>query len=217
LVGFSAFVFTLAAISWWRSYRVYDRFAHISHDYHGNDMTRRTWQMVTVRGAVVLNASLEVHRGPFRYLSAEQRAMSESLPRLRWAAVSGRTAPQWRLPSRSPFHAIGFGYTGGYKYTRLRWFYDDPPGIALRIPDPAVGWWASASGATASVPHWFICVVTSILPATAIPPAVRRWLRRRRGLCPTCGYDLRASRDRCPECGRPIAVIVATSPPVDTP
>lgn len=34
----------------------------------------------------------------------------------------------------------------------------------------------------------------------------RRRMRRKRGLCVKCGYDLRGSKARCPECGREFEV-----------
>jgi hypothetical protein len=56
-----------------------------------------------------------------------------------------------------------------------------------------------------SIDWWFFTVIGSLLPLARIASRVvkvRRSTRRRRaGLCPACGYDLRASPGRCPECG----------------
>jgi hypothetical protein len=61
-----------------------------------------------------------------------------------------------------------------------------------------------------------------VLPfcALLIPPFYRRHLRarrQRRGLCPNCGYDLRASRDVCPECGSAISSPTAAQVPPSAP
>ena len=51
----------------------------------------------------------------------------------------------------------------------------------------------------ASLRLWPVALVTSLVPIAWL-----RWRRRRLrdlGLCPACGYDLRATPDRCPECG----------------
>ena len=55
-----------------------------------------------------------------------------------------------------------------------------------------------------TLPLWFLASVTAIGPLWATRSAAlrrRRKLRRSRGLCVNCGYDLRATPDRCPECG----------------
>ena len=54
---------------------------------------------------------------------------------------------------------------------------------------------------------WFLLLVFSIWPVLAVCfGPVRRYRRRRRGRCVTCGYDLRGNvSGRCPECGTPVA------------
>ena len=47
-------------------------------------------------------------------------------------------------------------------------------------------------------PHWVLCTATGI-PAMLLIRTSRR--RRPAGVCPACGYDLRATPARCSECG----------------
>ena len=48
-------------------------------------------------------------------------------------------------------------------------------------------------------PAWFLFVLAAALPAARAAAKLRR--RRAPGMCPRCGYDLRATPDKCPECG----------------
>lgn len=51
-----------------------------------------------------------------------------------------------------------------------------------------------------SVPHWAIASLFACVPIFYAGRVLRR-MRVPPGVCPRCGYDLRATPDRCPECG----------------
>jgi hypothetical protein len=62
------------------------------------------------------------------------------------------------------------------------------------------------------VPSWLPAALAVLSPAVWVVKATRRRRRasrQRAGLCPACGYDLRASSGRCPECGaKPAAALL---------
>jgi hypothetical protein len=65
---------------------------------------------------------------------------------------------------------------------------------------------ATMSARRVGVPWWFLMLASGALPALwCIHRAriARASKRQAGGLCPSCGYDLRATPDRCPECGSP--------------
>jgi hypothetical protein len=51
------------------------------------------------------------------------------------------------------------------------------------------------------LPYWAAVVTLAVLPVVRLGLSHRRRGRWQTGLCPSCGYDLRATPDRCPECG----------------
>lgn len=55
-----------------------------------------------------------------------------------------------------------------------------------------------------AIPHWFLGGLFAVLPVGMPIRRYRTAARVGRGLCVSCGYDLRASEGRCPECGTPV-------------
>jgi len=59
----------------------------------------------------------------------------------------------------------------------------------------------TAKRAYVKVPWWSLALLTATAPAATAVSIFRRRRRKRAGLCPRCGYDLRATPKWCPECG----------------
>jgi hypothetical protein len=76
--------------------------------------------------------------------------------------------------------------------------------FAARQPDGAIAYGDSPSAFSAvAIPCWMLAAALGLFPS--LLTAHRLWrihrARSNPGLCPTCGYDMRATPDRCPECG----------------
>lgn len=111
------------------------------------------------------------------------------------------------------FPDFGTGRFRQPQWTSQKWHYLGMHVIestaSYRYIDPASQF--SAFSRIIAVPIVYFLILTGLLPAwqiSAMAMRARREAQQRQkeaailsGICPRCGYDLRASPERCPECG----------------
>ena len=105
-----------------------------------------------------------------------------SLTRSGWSAPGSDIETGWSLGQRHP--RPGYDMDGGFG------------GIQHRRVTHTDRWLSEIR-----VPIWVVVVALAVLPTVAAVRWLRDRQRARAGLCPVCGYDLRATPGRCPECG----------------
>jgi hypothetical protein len=143
-------------------------------------------------------------------------AVYREAPSSRLAVLSSKgqcSAFRTTYPESAANGQTGWRYSNSGSWAELTrragWYRADP---AVRCYGPIAGFGlfdtpagpTSMGAGTREVffPYWFLVPLTAAGPAAWYARRRRRLRSRSLGLCPACGYDLRATPDRCPECGR---------------
>jgi hypothetical protein len=159
------------AALWVRSYSSWDGIEHVRASPTSADRQYRG--LYSIRGRIVCGS-----------LVHEQRP-------------TGGIPVGWRRTSGLPLHSEHGPYVGV--------LFGGPSAVEVLgfgfVNEPRRPGDLFSDARALSVPHWCLIGAFSIAPATAAIRARRDKGRRRSGLCPVCGYDLRATPGRCPECG----------------
>jgi len=169
------------AVLWVRSYWASDAI-YVMRWEDEEQLTFFTQDVLVVgRGGVGFSRRVESgDRGTFRNdVEAGSKARG-------WAIHS----PQWlRREAKYPqFHVLSTDVPTWFHWRR--WARGDFKGR------PGTQYWYDLI-----VPLWCLVLPFAVAPLLWMNGWRRRRRRNRRGLCPSCGYDLRATLERCPECG----------------
>ena len=110
-----------------------------------------------------------------------------------WSSRMGESGGgEWRfIPSEIPANAkVGRHWNQAWTFRSSGGEYDRETNRSY-----------ATTGVGVMVPFWAIAVVAGLMPGWVGWRSVSGRWKRRPGICPKCGYDLRATPQMCPECG----------------
>ena len=196
----SAAVCIISVYQWGRGYRLVDVWEIDDRLHRSGTFTHTVYRVSSGRGVVSLNYTrnhsayeLEVPVNP-RARGRTVATLPQTLPdrHFRMHTHSTLRPDQFNLMADSIWQKIGFNVD-----------YADEKLTPLGFRRTSTQF----RRAQLRLPCWAIVLMTAPVPVLYVRRL--RWLRRafraRQGLCPGCGYDLRASTGRCPECGEAIS------------
>jgi hypothetical protein len=173
VAGVAAAVLCAATLSLWvRSYRHIDEFAY-------SPRAGVNYSAVTRPGLCVLSRTVLTGRTTDIFSDGAERGPGRSFT----------SRPRPPGPSVSPFTPEG-------SPAIVQWF-----GLDYLARDQSRPFFGNLSFRRIIVPMWLVALVTALPPLSVVVLRARRARRGALGLCPACGYDLRATPTKCPECG----------------
>jgi hypothetical protein len=195
----------LATVAWCRTRTVQkfggDWVRYLSLD--DNEPVARYVSVESERGLlIVIREQIRIVSNPYLSWETEEPVSNQEACRIEYGRQEG-----WKFGSGSDGSGLGYRSSSPSFLGRqgFQWFSDGGGGA-----DHTVEW--ERSSTYASLPLWMLVAPGLAVIFIWLARVIRRNVRRAEGLCPICGYDLRATPTRCPECGKIIGDRAAAYP-----